>query len=212
MTNPELSNERITGSRISNPESRTAAVAGGVWVNPNPKLTDKRGGYVNWRGEPIQVTHRGAGAPRWVDWPLTTNMAVRRNAFLDVGGFSPVYGIYDEDVDFGLKIRRAGYRIAFAPEAAVYHYFLKRPRQPPTKAAAFRDGRNRAILLVRNYGRSARLPLFLLTAPWIRGWEALCASALCCLKQAGHYAAYLAGIAAGLVVGARNQAERDRRP
>jgi GT2 family glycosyltransferase len=188
------------------------AVAGGVWVNPDPKLTDKRGGYVNWRGEPIQVTHRGSGAPRWVDWPLTTNMAVRREVFLRVGGFSPIYGIYDEDVDLGLKIRRAGYRIAFAPEAAVYHYFLKRPRQPPTKATAFRDGRNRAILLVRHYGRSARLPLFLLTAPWIRGWETLRTSALYCLKQAGHFAAYLTGIAAGLVVGLRNPAGRDRRP
>lgn len=186
-----------------------AAVAGGVWVNRAPKLVDRPGGYVNAFGEPVQITHRGAGAPRFVDWPLTTNMAVRRDVFMEVGGFAAVYGIYDEDVDLGLKIRRAGWRIAFQPESAVYHYFMERGRKPVTKRSEFLAGRNRSILLVRNYGMSHRLLLFLLTAPWVKLGGALLRIGRAVISGLGHAASYVAGMAAGVVAGLKNPIDSD---
>jgi GT2 family glycosyltransferase len=188
-----------------------AAVAGAVWCNPSPTFTDKRGGYINWRGEPIQVTHRSAKAPRDVDWPMTTNMAVRKDVFLAVGGFSEVYGIYDEDVDFGLKLRKAGWGIRFVPEAAVYHYYLKRPRRTPTKQFIFTLGRNRSILLVRHYGISSKLLFFLLTEPWIRLWDAAGEVARTCVRAFGHVVAHGGGMLAGIVVGYKNPVDRVKR-
>ena len=190
-------------------DEKVGAVAGAVWCNPSPRFTDERGGYVNLLGLPVQVTHRGKGAPREVDWALTTNMAVRKSVFEAVGGFAPVYGIYDEDVDLGLKIREAGWRIVFEPDAAVYHYFLKRPRIE-TKKTAFRDGRNRSILLVRNYGVSIRLIFFFLTAPLIQLFQALRHIGQSVITGFGHAVAFIAGMIVGVVEGGRNSIKNDR--
>ena len=67
-------------------------------------------------------------------------------------------------MDLGLKIRKSGKKIIFQASSAVYHYFTKTPRKPPTKRTRFLAGRNRALLIVRNYRLSYRLPLFLRVA------------------------------------------------
>jgi GT2 family glycosyltransferase len=190
-------------------EENVGAVAGAVWCNPNPRFTNRRGGYVNILGEVIQVTHRGEGALRDVDWPLTTNMAVRKTVYEQVGGIASVYGIYDEDVDLGLKIRKAGWRISFQPDAAVYHYFSKRPRALPTKRSEFRLGRNRSILLVRNYGLSLRLLLFLLTGPFIQIYKAIVGTCHAALSSFGHAAAYVIGSIYGVAHGLRHPVDHD---
>lgn len=190
-------------------DQSVGAVAGAVWCNPHPKLTGARGGYVNLCGVPIQVTHRGKDAPREVDWPVGANMAFRKSAALALGGLAEVYGIYDEDVDFGLRLRKAGWKIVFQPDAAVYHYFRERPRKPATRHTAFASGRNRSVLLVRNYGLSIRLLLFFITAPVIRvlsaTWKALRGAA----THYCHAAAYVAGMLNGIIVGIRNPVSGD---
>lgn len=185
------------------------AVAGAVWCNPAPKFTDRRGGYVNWLGYPVQITHRSERAPRDVDWPMTTNMAVRRDVFLAVGGFAEVYGIYDEDVDFGLKLRNGGWGIRFAPAAAVYHYYRKRQPQPMTKQKQFMLGRNRAVLLVRNYGVLSRVWLQVLAGSVAHAGRAVWMILRSSQTAIGHAAAYMAGMVWGLWVGWRHPVERD---
>ena len=179
------------------------AVAGAMWCSMNPRLTDERGGYVNWRGEPVQVTHRSAAAPREVDWTIGCNMAFRKAAAEEIGGLSDVFGIYDEDVDFGLRLKRAGWRVVYQPDAVVYHYFMLRPKPPPSKATRFRDGRNRTMLIVRNYGVSVRLLMFLLTAPVIQSGQAVIKAARGVIQSVGHLLAYLAGMVKGFVDGVR---------
>ncbi len=179
--------------------------AGAVWCNPAPRFTNKRGGYVNWIGVPVQITHRSCAAPRDVDWPMTTNMAVKRVAFEQVGGFCEAYGVYDEDIDLGLMIRRAGWRIVFQPNAAVYHYFLKMQRGPVTKGQVFRLGRNRSMLLVRNYGLFSRVWLFLLVMPWVKLWEVLWRVLRVAWTACGHAVAYMAGAVVGVGMGMKNR-------
>lgn len=49
-------------------------------------------------------------------------MLVRRAVFEELGGFDPVFDPYGpEDLDFGLRARRAGYHALYVPEAVVYH-------------------------------------------------------------------------------------------
>ena len=64
--------------------------------------------------------------PYWgetVPWGATANFSVRRSVYLEVGGFSPVFPNKPggEDVDLGLLITEAGYKIMSAPKAVVYH-------------------------------------------------------------------------------------------
>lgn len=64
--------------------------------------------------------------PYWgetVPWGATANFSVRKSVYLEVGGFSEVFPNKPggEDVDLGLLITEAGYKIMSAPKAIVYH-------------------------------------------------------------------------------------------
>ncbi len=190
-------------------EPSVGVAAGAVWRNPSPMFTDRRGGYVNAFGVPVQVTHRSEKAAREVDWPISCNMACRREAYHAVGGMAEVFGIYDEDVDFGLKLRRAGWRIVFVPGAAVYHYAAVQYHKPPSKQTAYRAGRNRAILLWRNYGLSFRLLAFLVAAPFDRLGRLVLGVVRFTYRAAGHAFAYLFGIPAGIRAAVRHPIGED---
>jgi GT2 family glycosyltransferase len=50
------------------------------------------------------------------------NMAIRRDAFLQVGGFDPVYRKAGDDVDICWRLLEQGLKIGFDPSATVWHY------------------------------------------------------------------------------------------
>jgi glycosyltransferase involved in cell wall biosynthesis len=50
------------------------------------------------------------------------NMAFRRDALLEVGGFDPVYRAAGDDVDLCWKIQASGRKIGFHPSAVVWHH------------------------------------------------------------------------------------------
>lgn len=58
-----------------------------------------------------------------VFWATTSNLSVRKSVFLSVGGFDTnTYTVVGgEDVDFCMRLRSAGYTIATAADAVVYH-------------------------------------------------------------------------------------------
>lgn len=64
--------------------------------------------------------------PRWMDtvpWTPTANCSVRRDVFLDVGGFDADFPDKPggEDVDLGLRITKSGLIMKCNPNALVYH-------------------------------------------------------------------------------------------
>ena len=49
-------------------------------------------------------------------------MLVRTNIFEELGGFDPAFDPYGpEDLDFGLRAKRAGYHGRYVPQALVFH-------------------------------------------------------------------------------------------
>jgi N-acetylglucosaminyl-diphospho-decaprenol L-rhamnosyltransferase len=58
---------------------------------------------------------------RDVDWLSGCALMLRRAAFDEVGGFDPGYWMYVEDVDLGYRLRQAGWRVRFEPDARVVH-------------------------------------------------------------------------------------------
>ena len=92
--------------------------------------------------------------------------------------------------------------------ALVYHYCSNRQRQT-TKRTEFRFGRNRMLMLVRNYGFSSRTVLFLLTAPARYAASAAWQTARHAVTRFGHAAAYTLGVLKGIVDGVRNPVGRD---
>lgn len=53
--------------------------------------------------------------------PCAAAALYRRDAFLKVGGFDDSYFCYSEDVDLGFRLRLAGYRCLYVPDAVAYH-------------------------------------------------------------------------------------------
>ena len=49
-------------------------------------------------------------------------LAIRRDAFVRVGGWNELYATHYQDVDLCLRLRRAGLRIIFTPDARLTHH------------------------------------------------------------------------------------------
>lgn len=111
-------------------EPRLAAVQSTV-TDGDGRLVDGRGIALDRFGLPVQVD-RGApaapdpGGPRPL-LAVSGTAALYRTAALEAvalaGGavFDPAFGSYHEDLDLGLRLRRAGYGAAFVPGATVRH-------------------------------------------------------------------------------------------
>lgn len=118
-------------------------------------------------------------------------VAYRRSALDDVGLFDESLTAYCEDVDLNLRLRLAGYEIAFAPRARVYHRLSATGGGPP---ASYYTGRNFLTVLARD------LPAPILRRHWPKMLERQAAMALHSLWHAREPAARakLRGQAAGL--------------
>jgi len=62
------------------------------------------------------------GTPFEIDHPLGAAMMLRREVILQTGLFDEGYRMYVEEIDWCMRIRRAGWGIYCVPSAAVVHY------------------------------------------------------------------------------------------
>ncbi len=69
-------------------------------------------------------------------------LATRRSIVTEIGGFDETFATDYNDVDLCLKIRKAGYRIAYTPYAELYHFesiSIRRTEQNPDEVSRFRE-------------------------------------------------------------------------
>ncbi len=94
-----------------------------------------------------------AGQPFCIDHPLGACMTVRREAVAQAGGLDEQFFMYCEEVDWAMRIKRAGWQVYCVPAAEVVHYSARSTRQ-------FRDEmfvalwRSRFRLFGKHYGRA----------------------------------------------------------
>lgn len=68
------------------------------------------------------MTDKPDDRPCDADWVMGASMLVRRAAIEAVGGMDEAYVMYSEELDWCRRIKEAGYRIVWLPEAKVIHY------------------------------------------------------------------------------------------
>jgi N-acetylglucosaminyl-diphospho-decaprenol L-rhamnosyltransferase len=83
------------------------ALLGEIWKN-NPWTKRYLGVY-------------GGKDNRIVDWLSGSCLVIKRDAFSEVGGFDPDYFMFLEDVDLCFRLKRAGWRSLYVPQAAITH-------------------------------------------------------------------------------------------
>ncbi len=64
----------------------------------------------------------GVGATFDVDQICGAFMLIRPEAWREMVGFDPHYFMYNEDVDLNFRLRRAGWRVVFLPDARITHH------------------------------------------------------------------------------------------
>lgn len=104
-------------------------------------------------------------------------LAVRRDAFDEVGGFSEDYFMFGEDLDLCRKFHRAGWEILYTPDTSIVHlggastgqapgdFSILMMRESVHRFIALHDGRAAAAAYRVVMGLSAVLRLALLVAP-----------------------------------------------
>jgi GT2 family glycosyltransferase len=76
------------------------------------------------------------------------NIAVRRKAYFDIGGFDPQFRTAGDDVDFCWRLRDKGYRLGFAPTAFVWHH--RRPSLRGYLRQQIGYGKAEALLIAKH--------------------------------------------------------------
>jgi N-acetylglucosaminyl-diphospho-decaprenol L-rhamnosyltransferase len=101
-----------------------------------------------WPGNPLSrhdvLADASTTTPREVDWVAGSCMAVRAEAFEQVGGMDEQFFLYWEDADLCKRLRAAGWRTVYLPSAVVVH-------------GVGRSRRHARSLSVRAFHRSAYL-------------------------------------------------------
>ncbi|MFO7652761.1 MAG: glycosyltransferase family 2 protein [Candidatus Krumholzibacteriia bacterium] len=108
-------------------DPRLAQTTGKIRIMGTRRLYGAGGCEVSfWRGRTSHVGHgeedRGQRDRPGPCIPSGGCMLVRTDVFRELGGFDERFNPYGpEDLDFGLRVRRAGYRALYVPEAVVHH-------------------------------------------------------------------------------------------
>jgi GT2 family glycosyltransferase len=68
-------------------------------------------------------------APHEVDWLMGACIVVRREVLESVGGFDEAFFMYSEELDWCRRIKSAGWKIMYLPEAKVMHHSGKSSEQ-----------------------------------------------------------------------------------
>jgi GT2 family glycosyltransferase len=123
-------------------------------------------------------------------------LLVRREVYEDVGGYDPNFFLYYEETDWCARVRRAGYRIVFAPGAKIWHKGnISGASTTRSPERHYFMTRNRVIFMARNTS-TRQLVRYLL---WSLGSEALEAARYVKHGYFRHPIARLRGLGSGLL-------------
>ncbi len=112
-----------------------------------PRLYESR-----WNGRYPRRLYRPDGEPFPVDFILGSSMLVRADVVEATGGFDESFHMYCEEIDWGWRIRQAGWEIYTVPAAEIVHYGGESTRQIPAQSL-INLWQSRAQLYERHYGR-----------------------------------------------------------
>lgn len=92
--------------------------------------------------------------PQEVDWLVGACLLVRRRAVEQVGVFDEQFFMYSEELDWSYRMKKAGWRVVYLPEAQVVHHYGKSSSQDlPHQHIRFQDSKCRYF--AKHHGRPA---------------------------------------------------------
>jgi GT2 family glycosyltransferase len=133
-------------------DSTIGACASRVMFADKPDIVNSMGSVLNelfhGNGVCIHEMFEFASWPEEVMYATGNGMILLKSAMDQVGPFDEGYPFYGpDDADYGMRLRRAGWRIAPAPDAVVHHLHSFSMRE---KGMPFWNGRNRIRMALKH--------------------------------------------------------------
>jgi GT2 family glycosyltransferase len=101
------------------------SVVGKLLYMDNPKIVNVAGGYLSIFGGYYNGYRKPDGpefnVPKYTGFGTGAGVLVKRDFFLKIGGFDPLYWASMEEVELGWIIWRTGYRVYYNPKALMLH-------------------------------------------------------------------------------------------
>ncbi|HEX2413615.1 MAG TPA: glycosyltransferase family 2 protein [Thermoleophilaceae bacterium] len=94
---------------------------GGTRINTSGNVAHFLG--MGWAGQCGQPLAAAPEQPTEIPFASGAALAVRREAWEQLGGFDSRYFMYGEDLDFGLRLWLSGWKVGIAPAARVEHAY-----------------------------------------------------------------------------------------
>jgi GT2 family glycosyltransferase len=145
-----------------NEDGQVGAVASTVFFADNPLVLNGAGGIVNRQGWAADLSmnesYERAELASEALYQMGCGMAIRRPALQQVGSFDDRMLNYYDDVDYGIRLWRSGYRVVVAQNAWIDHGFGKSGGDSSRKRLLCERHRMRVVLKhtpVRSLGRWA---------------------------------------------------------
>jgi GT2 family glycosyltransferase len=123
---PEWLNELTRSIESPTIDTEMVACVAGKIVSWDGRTLEYDGGILNFHGH---GHHLGMGQPisagsshnQLTIFACAASMLIRRDVFLEVGGFDQDYFAYFEDVDLGWRLWLFGFQVLYCPTAIVFH-------------------------------------------------------------------------------------------
>jgi GT2 family glycosyltransferase len=136
--------------------SPTVVCAGSKILDWDGKAIDFAGSQLNFYGHGFQVGFSSPDIaaydkPGPIPFACGGAMLVRRDVFLDVGGFDEDYFAFFEDVDLGWRLWLLGYEVVFTPASVTYHRHHGTAASVADEKKQVLYERNALYTLIKNY-------------------------------------------------------------
>jgi GT2 family glycosyltransferase len=115
-------------------------------------------GQIFWKNGYLQHLPGKSRAAHISGWLSGGSSIIRRNLFLKLGGFDPVYSpFYFEDLDLGYRAWKSGYQLLWEPKCRVEHHHESTMSKFPKRDLDYIKERNRLLIVWRNITDSKML-------------------------------------------------------
>jgi GT2 family glycosyltransferase len=131
-------------------DPQIGGVASTVFFDDNPLVVNGAGGIVNRQGWAADLSmnesYEDVRIASEALYPMGCGMALRREALKRVGSFDDRMLNYYDDVDYGIRLWRAGYKVVVAADAWIDHGFGAAGGDSPRKRLLCERHRMRVVL------------------------------------------------------------------
>lgn len=108
-------------------------------------------GKIFWKNGYLQHLPGISQSTHISGWLSGGSSVIRRELFLKLGGFDPVYSpFYFEDLDLGYRAWKSGYQLLWEPKCVVEHHHESTMSKFPKRHLDYIKERNRLLIVWRN--------------------------------------------------------------